>query len=297
MTQVYLNGHFINQQDAMVSVMDRGFMFADGAYEVIPAFYRVPFRVEQHLARLDFSLSSIRIENPLKHEEWLRVFAKLLAQNSSEHQSIYLQVTRGVAPDRNHLWPKGLEPTVFVMTSPLQMKLDEDFSHVQGMTAITTEDLRWKRCDIKAIALLPNVLHRQRAEEAGADEAILINEQGQVTEGSSSNVFIVKGNEIATPPKDMPILGGITRDLIIELLQSDAKSNYTLSERMVSQDELHEADEVWITSSTKEICPITLLDNQPVGKGKIGAVWYDIAGRYQRYKLQLATEHRENLPT
>ncbi|MBU2713288.1 D-amino acid aminotransferase [Zooshikella harenae] len=295
MTQVYLNGHFINQQDAMVSVMDRGFMFADGAYEVIPAFYQVPFRVRQHLARLDFSLSSIRIENPLKHEEWLRVFDQLLAQNSGEHQSIYLQVTRGVAPDRNHLWPKGLEPTVLVMTTPLQMKLDEDFSHVQGMTAITTEDLRWKRCDIKAIALLPNVLHRQRAEEAGADEAILINEQGQVTEGSSSNVFIVKGNEIATPPKGMPILGGITRDLVIELLQFDV--NYQLSERMVSQDELHKADEVWITSSTKEICPVTILDKQPVGDGKVGPVWYETASRYQRYKQQLATEYRENPPT
>ncbi|MBU2708387.1 D-amino acid aminotransferase [Zooshikella marina] len=294
MTQVYLNGRFINQQDAMVSVMDRGFMFADGAYEVIPAFYRVPFRIDQHLARLDFSLSSIRIENPLTHEQWRGVFDQLLAENAGEHQSIYLQVTRGVAADRNHLWPKGLVPTVLVMTSPLKMRLDESLSDIQGITAMTTEDLRWKRCDIKAIALLPNVLHRQRAEEAGADEAILINEQDQVTEGSSSNVFIVKGNEIATPPKTMPILGGITRDLVIELLQADTQ--YKLSERMVLQSELRNADEVWITSSTKEICPVTMLDSQPVGNGNVGPVWHDIAARYQQYKLQLAADYRKNPP-
>lgn len=277
MATVYLNGEFLAEDQAVISPLDRGFIFGDGIYEVIPVYNGHLFRLEEHLQRLDNSLAAVSIKNSHDHQGWQDLLETLIQKNGGGNQSLYLQITRGVAP-RDHGFPKDIEPTIFAMSSALKPVPADDYDH--GVSAITLEDIRWKNCHIKAIALLPNILLRQQALEAGASEAILVRD-GNVTEGSASNLFIVSNGTIITPPKGPLLLPGVTRDLILELAQ---QANITIRESNISLDEIKSADEVWLSSSTKEILPVTRLDDVPVGHGKPGPIWHQMIAAYQDYK-------------
>jgi len=273
---VYLNGAFLPSELAKVSVFDRGFVFADGVYEVIPAYGGRPFRLPQHLARLDNSLAAIRLSNPMPARDWQAVFTRLVEAAGRDDQSVYLQVTRGPAP-RDHAFPKQTTPTVFAYSQAL--KYPEPELLAAGVAVITVPDIRWQRCDIKAIALLPNVLMRQQATEQGAAEAILLRD-GFMTEGSASNIFIVLKDTLVTPPKGPFILPGITRDLVLELA---CAHGLACEERAVTESELRSADELMLSSSTKELLPITRLDGKPVGNGKPGPLHVRLHALYQEY--------------
>ena len=273
---VYLNGAFLPSEQAQVSVFDRGFVFADGVYEVIPAYGGRLFRLPQHLARLDNSLAGIRLSNPLTARDWQTVFTRLVEAGGGGDQSVYLQVTRGPA-ERDHAFPKQITPTVFAYSQPL--KYPEPAQLAAGVAAITVPDIRWLRCDIKAIALLPNVLMRQQATEQGAAEAILLRD-GLMTEGSASNIFLVLEGVLVTPPKGPFILPGVTRDLALELARAHGLA---CEERAVSESELRSAEELMLSSSTKELLPITRLDGKPVGSGKPGPLHARLHTLYQEY--------------
>ncbi len=277
---VYLNGEFVPLDQAQVPVLDRGFIFGDGVYEVVPVYRKTPFRLEEHLRRLDNSLRSIRIDNPCTPDEWQTIISQLIERNAGPDQSVYLQVTRGVAK-RDHGFPENFLPTVFGMSNPMSEPDPEQIK--QGGCAITLDDTRWQHCDIKAVTLLANILLRQQAIDAGCIEAILIRD-GEVTEGAASNVFVVHNKLIRTPPKDSRVLPGITRDVVIELARSNG---LTCEEKAISGAELQSADEIWITSSTREIMPITLLDGKVVGNGKAGAMWQQLYALYQQHKHKL----------
>ncbi len=264
----------------MVPVMDRGFIFGDGVYEVIPVYGGRLFRLDEHLQRLDNSLAGIRLANPMAMAEWTEILERLVQENGGGEQSVYLQLTRGHAP-RDHAFPEQTQPTVFISCSPLKPVAAAQLQ--QGVAAICLEDIRWKHCHIKAIALLPNILLRQQAIDAGAQEAILIRD-GVVTEGAASNVFIVKDGVIKTPPKGPFLLPGITRDLLLELADSKGFTNH---EWQFGLEELQQADEIWLTSSTKEVLPVTRLDNKPVGTGQPGPIWKQMINLYQGYKRAL----------
>ena len=265
MTIVYLNGDLLPLEEARVSVLDRGFTFSDGIYEVLPVFQGRIFRLDEHLRRLDDSLTAILIRNPHSREEWTRICRDILERNPAEgNQSIYIQVTRGVS-DRDHAFDSTLTPTVFAMCRPVR-----DRNYGDGVRAITHEDIRWQYCNIKSTALLAGVLLRQRALAAdGSREAILVR-NGRLTEGAASNVFIVSGAVIKTPEKDGYILPGITRDLVVELLNN---AGFNCMETTVTESELRSADEIWITSSTIGIVPVVILDGRPVAGGHPGNTW------------------------
>lgn len=274
---VYLNGSFLPPDQAKVSAFDRGFVFADGVYEVIPVYGRRVFRFPHHLERLANSLKAIRLDNPLPAREWLQICARLIEANGADDQSVYLQVTRGPAP-RDHAFPVETRATVFAYSQPL--KYPEATQLANGVAAITIPDIRWRRCDIKAIALLPNVLMRQQAAEAGAAEAILVRD-GIATEGSASNIFLALDGRLVTPPKGPFILPGVTRDLVLELARAH---DMPCEEREVSETEMRNADELMLSSSTKELLPITTLDDRPIGGGKPGPLHARLHALYQDYK-------------
>lgn len=280
--QVYLNGAFLPPAQAQVSAFDRGFVFGDGVYEVIPVFGGRLFRLPQHLTRLDNSLHEIHMTNPLPATEWQRVFERLVEIQGGGELSIYLQVTRGVAP-RDHAFPPNLAPTVFAYATPLKYPPTEQVEH--GITAITAPDIRWLRCDIKAIALLPNAMLRSQALDANAAEAILLRD-GFMTEGAASNIFVVRGGRLVTPPKGPLILPGVTRDLVLELARAHG---VPCAEEAVSETALRSADEIWMTSSTKEILAVTRLDGKPVGNGKPGPIHARLLALYKEYKRDFGT--------
>ncbi|UZR27505.1 D-amino acid aminotransferase [Methylococcus mesophilus] len=272
---VYLNGEFLPLEQARVSVLDRGFLFGDGVYEVIPVYGGRPLRLEEHLTRLDGSLRGIRMASPLSRAEWAGVVGRLI--DGPDDQSVYLQVTRGAGPRRDHAIPAGVTPTVFAMCSPIA---PVPFA---GVRAITLDDIRWRWCNIKAITLLPNVLLRQEAVDRGCAEAVLVRD-GRVTEGTASNVFAVIDGVIVTPPKGPELLPGITRDLVLELVQAEG---LPARERAISLAEFAGADEIWITSSTREVLPVVELDGRPVGRGTPGPVWERVSALYQDFKRRL----------
>jgi D-alanine transaminase len=276
----YLNGEFLPLAEARVPVLDRGFIFGDGVYEVIPVYARALFRLKEHLARLAYSLGSIRLANPHDDAAWRTLLRTLVDRNPWEDQSVYLQVTRGVAP-RSHEFPKSsVAPTVLMIASPLKSPTAEQ--RARGVAVVTREDYRWRRCDIKSVSLLANCLLRQEAEDAGAAETLLIRD-GWVTEASSCNVFLVKDGVIATPPKDNLILPGITYDLVLELAR---EAGMPADVRGVAATELASADEVWISSSTREVLPVTKIDGRAVGAGKPGPVYARVHQLFQDYKAR-----------
>jgi len=281
MATVFLNNRFLPEDEASISPLDRGFLFADGVYEVIPSIDGMPFGLEPHLQRLQRSLDGLRITNPYPMERWRTICRELLAQNGGGDAAIYLQVTRGAPTRRDHAFPPAdVPPTVFMTVSPLVRPMIYDAPNAQGGSAITAPDNRWGRCDIKSIALLPNVLYRQQAVEAGVTEVIMIK-NGWLTEGSSTNVFVVHGGVVATPPLSTRILGGVTRNMVVDLC---VRFGLRIEEREVSRSELVNADEVWLTSSSKDVLPIVKLDGRPIGAGKPGATWLEFAPQYLAYK-------------
>ncbi len=277
MSAVFLNGEFLAPDQAKVSVLDRGFLLGDGVYEVIPVYRGSCFQLEGHLLRLQASLDGVRMTNPYSMTQWTAIINDLISRNEGEDLAVYLQVTRGVAP-RDHAFPEGVTPTVFIMANPIQ-PIPESYKK-QGIKVITVPDIRWQNCDIKAITLLPNSLLKQQAQDAGAQEALLIRD-GYLTEGSSSNAYAVLNGKIYTAPKDEKVLPGITRELVIELAK---KAGIPVIEHAVSLEQLRQAEEVWVSSSTREVLPVTELDGELVGNGQPGAIWQTIDALYQQRK-------------
>lgn len=286
MTQtVYLNGQFLPIEQAYVPVLDRGFIFGDGVYEVVPVYSGHPFRLQEHLKRLDRSLDAIRLANPYDAATWERLIRELLVPNMACSEaykdiSLYLQVTRGSAP-RDHAFPTNVTPTVFMMCSPLVTP--SETVREAGVAAISARDIRWDRCDIKAVSLLPNVLLRQMAVDADAVETVLFRD-GILTEGAVSNIFAVENGVILAPPKDHHMLPGITYDLILELARANG---IPLEMGYFEEARIRAANELWTTSSAREILAITTLDGKPVGNGKPGAMFRRMYGIYQDYKQQV----------
>ena len=278
---VYLNGEFLPLNEAKISVLDRGFLFGDAVYEVIPAYGGRLFRLEQHLQRLDNSLSEVRIKPPLSHDEWRGILEKLLPESNGQDQSVYLQVSRGSADKRDHVIPPGIVPTIFAMTTPISAPDPEKAR--KGITAITLDDIRWEHCNIKATTLLANVLLKQQAFDEGATESILIRD-GQAIEGAASNLFVISNGLIITPPKSHHLLPGITRDLVLELA-ADAGLPY--AEASIGIMDLEAADEIWMTSSTREIMAVTTLNGKTVGTGEPGPIWQHMTQLYQACKERL----------
>jgi D-alanine transaminase len=275
-----LNGTFLPLDEARVSALDRGFIFGDGVYEVIPVYSRCPFRLAEHLTRLDNSLRGIRLSNPMSEAEWSRLILELVARHAGEDQSIYLQVTRGVAK-RDHAFPKGIAPTVFMMSSPLTTPSREQVEN--GVPCISAVDFRWLKCDIKSISLLGNCLLRQLAADAGAAEVVLFRD-GFLTEASASNVFAVRGGKLLAPPKSHLILPGITYDVVLELAAADGMP---VELRAVSEQEVRGADELWVSSSTKEVLAAVTLDGKPVGSGRPGQAFRRIHAAFQDFKRRV----------
>jgi len=273
-------------EEARVPVLDRGFIFGDGVYELVPVYSRVPFRLDEHLARLERSLAAVRIRNPYSRAEWRDIILQLIAKQSFEDQGIYFQVTRGVAR-RDHAFPKDAVPTVFVMSNPLLSPPQEVVE--RGASAVTAVDDRWLHCDIKSISLIGNCLLRQLSADAAAAETILFRD-GKLTEASASNVFVVRRGVILSPPKSNLILPGITYDVIVELAQA---AGLPLEFRDVGEAEVRGADEVWATSSSKEVLAIVTLDGKPVGDGKPGPLFRQMHRLYQEFKQQVMRAGKE----
>ena len=277
---IYLNGEFLPIEEARIPVLDRGFIFGDGVYELIPVYSRRPFRIDEHLARLQHSLDGIRLPNPHTPDEWRQLIDTLIAKQSFDDQSVYLHITRGVAK-RDHAFPPGITPTVMMMANPLVTPSPEQIEN--GVAAVTAVDNRWLRCDIKAISLLPNVLLRQLAVDAGAAETILLR-GGFMTEGAASNIFVVKDEIIFAPPKNNLMLPGITYDVVVELAN---QNNIEVRIGAVPERLLRHADEIWQTSSTREVLAITTLDGQPVGDGRPGLLGQRMLEWYQAFKTSV----------
>ncbi len=260
-TICHLNGDYLPLSQARLSPLDRGFLYADGAYEVIPVYSRHPFRLDEHLDRLQSSLDGIRLANPHGRETWKAIVRRLVDAAPFADQSLYLQVTRGADDKRDMSFPPGIPPTVFLFVSALIPPTAQQ--RERGVGAITVADIRWGRSDLKTLALLPNVLARQSAIDAGCVESILIRD-GHMTEGAASNIFIVKNDVIAAPPKGPHMLPGTTYDIVLELA---ARHGAPCEIRAIAETELRQADELWLTSSTKEVLAIVTLDGRPVGAG------------------------------
>jgi D-alanine transaminase len=296
---VYLNGELVPLSEARVPVLDRGFIFGDGIYEVAPLYAleggRAAFRLPQHLARLARSVDKIGIVNPLSDDGWRALIARVVDANEAagslradQDAIAYIQVTRGVAK-RGHAFPAGVQPTVFVMVTPLN--LPDAMQRAQGVPCVSAEDRRWLNCDIKSVSLLGNVLMAQFAAENDAFETIQFRD-GLVTEGSSSNVWVVKDGVLAAPPRSNRILEGIRYGLIEELA---AECGIRFDAREITEAELRAADEIIVSSATKEVLPVTRLDGQAVGSGKPGAVFAALYAAYQRAKVKEAREAQQGV--
>jgi D-alanine transaminase len=276
----FINGEFTTLPHARVSVLDRGFIFGDGVYELVPVYSRVPFRLDEHLTRLERSLGEAKIRNPYSRAQWRSNIYQVIDAQTFDDQGVYFQVTRGVAK-RDHAFPKSLEPTVFMMANPLvsppQAQVDK------GGAAVSATDNRWLRCDIKSISLIGNCLLRQMSAEAGAVETILFRD-GKLTEASASNVFIVRRGVIQSPPKSNLILPGITYDVVSELARAN---NLPIEFRDISEAEVRGADEIWVTSSSKEVLAIVELDGKRVGDGRPGPVFRRMHQLYQEFKQKV----------
>jgi D-alanine transaminase len=276
---VYLNGAFLPPEDARIPVLDRGFIYGDGVYELVPVYRRQPFRMPQHLARLQHSLDGIRLANPHTDGEWAALVGELVARQPFDDQGVYLQVTRGVAP-RDHAFPAGVPATVFMMSNPLATPSAAQVA--SGVAVVTAEDNRWRRCDLKTTSLVGNVLMRQLAADAGALETVMFRD-GFLTEASASNVLVVVGGRIVAPPKDNLILPGITYDAALEFAR---EAGLPLEVRPVPRAEALAADEMWLSSSTKEVLAVTTVDGRPFGGGAPGPVFRRVHALFQKHKPQ-----------
>lgn len=278
----HFNGAFMPLEAVHISPLDRGFLFGDGVYEVIPAYVGKLFHLSAHLERLQYSLDGIRLANPHSQAEWSAVLNELVQKNGNGNQALYLQVTRGADSGRDHGFPHGIPPTVFAMCASLAELPAELLQH--GAKAITLQDIRWQRCDIKSTALLGNVLLRQAALDQDCSEAVLLRD-GQATEGTASSLFIVHGDAIVTPPKSRDLLPSITRDVVLELAARHALPH---REAPIGESQLHAAREIWFASSTREVYSVTELDGHKVGDGRPGAHWRRMYDLFQQHKRQVS---------
>jgi D-alanine transaminase len=276
---VYLNGKFMPIEEAYVPVLDRGFIFGDGVYEVVPAYSKHPFQLAEHLRRLQYSLDKVRITNPHSDAEWTQLIAEIIKRNNGDDQSVYFQVTRGVAK-RDHAFPKGVTPTVFMMSNPLVTPSPALVD--SGVACISAEDYRWLNCDIKSVSLLGNCMLRQLSADVDAAETILFRD-GRLTEASSSNVFIVRNSVVLTPPKDNLVLPGITYDVVLEIARA---REFEVEVCDVTEADVRSAEEIWLTSSTKEVLAVTTLDGKPVGDGRPGPLFRRMHALYQQFKQE-----------
>ncbi len=276
---VFLNGQFLPIEDATIPVLDRGFIYGDGVYELVPVYRRHAFRLPQHLARLQHSLDGIRLANPYTDAEWASLVGELVGRQPYDDQAVYFQVTRGVAK-RDHTFPAGVAPTVFMMSNPLATPSAEQIE--RGVAVITAEDNRWRRCDLKTTSLVGNVLMRQLAADAGAIETVMFRD-GYLTEASASNVLVVTGGTVVAPPKDDRILPGITYGAVYDFAR---ESGVPFEIRPVPKAEALAANEMWLTSSTKEVLAITTMDGKPFAGGKPGPLFRKMHALFQAHKPQ-----------
>jgi D-alanine transaminase len=275
----YVNGQYVPLAEARVSPMDRGFLFGDGAYEVIPVYSRRAFRIDEHVARLANTLAAMRLANPHGAEEWKAIIGEIVARNPWDDQSVYLQVTRGADTRRNHAFPgPEVTPTVFLMSEPLVTPTAEQLA--TGVSAASAADIRWLRCDLKTVSMLANCLLRQHAIDKGCAETVLFRDSF-LTEGAASSIFVCKDGVLLVPPKSHLMLPGITYDVVLELARRHGMAHEV---REVLEAEVRSADELWMTSSTKEVLPITSLDGQPVGNGQPGPMGRQMYAWYQEFK-------------
>lgn len=286
MTIAYLNGEFLPLSEAKISPMDRGFLFGDGIYEVIPSYAGKPVGLKGHLGRMNDGLSAISITNPYSFDQWNTILTQLLQQNETSFPEgnigVYFHVSRGTDTKRYHAYPDNIAPTVFGFAFALPPAQPLDKAAVTPFKVALQEDKRWQRCHIKSTSLLGNVMHFQAGVEHGVNETILYNEHEQVTEASSCNVFMVKDEVIYTPPLDNQLLPGITRSIAIEAFK---RANLAVKEAWFTTTELLDADEVWLSSSSKELMPVVEVQGKVIADGKVGDMWEKAIKAYNDYKF------------
>lgn len=288
MSTVYLNGQFLAASEARISPMDRGFLFGDGIYEVIPSYHGRFVGFDPHIRRLHDGLAALSIAHGMTAASWRELCAKLLELNRpalGDNLAVYIQVSRGADTKRNHAFPTALTPTIFAYAFAIAAEPVPDKTKVSAYSVVTANDLRWQRCHIKSTSLLGNVLHYQYGVEQGAQETLLFDRDGNLTEGAAVNVFVVKNGEIATPPLSNKLLPGITRLLLLAILRQ--YSDLTVVERDISYDEVLAADEIWITSSSKEVAPVLSVNGQPVGTGEVGDIWLAAQQLFSQHKYSI----------
>lgn len=283
MTIAFLNGSYMPLEEARISPMDRGFLFGDGIYEVIPSYNGKMVGFGPHIARMKEGLAAIEIGLDWDQDQWRELCTNLSEKNGHGNLGIYLHVTRGADTKRHHAYPEGLEPTVFAYGFDIAAPPIPDRNLVKPYTCSTGHDLRWHRCNIKSISLLGNVMHFQQGYSKGDGEILLYNANNELTECGACNAYIVKNGVVITPPLDSQILPGITRQLALKVLREDG--TIPVEERTITMDEVWDADEIWISSSSKEIAPVVKLDGKPVGDGKVGPVWEIAAKLYTAGKF------------
>jgi D-alanine transaminase len=279
----YLNNQFLPLEDARISPLDRGFLFGDGVYEVIPSYSGKFVGFQLHIQRLQRNLDALEIPLDWNTERWFTIASRLLEENGSGNLGIYLHVSRGADVRRFHGYGQGLMPTVFAYAFEITSPKVADRNKVDGLSVVTQEDIRWQQCHIKSTALLGNVMHFQHAYNNEAAETILYNRQGEITEASTSNIFVVTGKKIATPPLDNQLLPGITRHIVLDIIRT--KTDYVVEEISLSLDDLCSADEVWLTSASKELAPVIMIDDQAIADGQIGDIWLDVMSYYAKNKF------------
>jgi D-alanine transaminase len=280
---VYLNGEFMPVAQAKISPLDRGFLFGDGIYEVIPSYQGKMVGATPHIDRMKRGLAEIGINFDWSHQQWFDLCKTLAEKNGNGNLGLYLHVSRGADTKRHHAYPKNVTPTLFAMAYEIPAEQNPEQLKSKGYSLISSEDLRWQRCHVKSTALLGNVMHYQQGHESGCDEILLYNDKKELTEASSSNIYIVKDGVVITPKLDNQILAGVTRKLLLDILRADGSIN--VEERVVTLAEVQAADEIWISSSSKEVIAITTLDGKPVGNGEVGPVWQKAAKLYSKGKF------------
>jgi D-alanine transaminase len=279
----FLDGDYLPIEETRISPLDRGFLFGDGIYEVVPSYQGKMVGSALHIARMQSGLSAVGIDLNWSKQQWSNLCHNLINSNGAGNLGIYLHVSRGTYSSRFHGFPKSTKPTLFAFTFDIAPPPVADKHRVRSYKVSTDKDLRWRRCHIKSTALLGNVLHFQRGFANDHDETLLYNEDNQLTEASSSNAYIVKDGRVITPPLDNQILPGITRHIVLDILREDGR--VPVEERSISMDEVATADEVWISSSSKEIAPVVEIDRVEVGDGKVGDLWLMAQNLYSANKF------------
>ena len=285
MSIVYLNGNYIPMNEARISPMDRGFLFGDGIYEVVPSYEGKLVGLASHLKRMQDGLNSIEIELQIDYDHWQEIALQLIARNGSGNLGLYFQISRGADTKRDHAYPDKVKPTVFIFAYEIPPAPKADKSSATTLSVVTAKDLRWQRCNIKSTSLLGNVMHYQQSQPGGHSETILYNDVHEITEASKSNVYVIKNGIVATPLLDNQKLPGVTRKTLLELLRRDG--NIAVEERIVALAELKDADEVWLSSSTRGLVPVIAVDEKPVADGQIGNVWLAAQTLYATHKFDL----------